>query len=84
MWIPSAVILTIWLVLKFVLHKGGYVHILLLLGLSILVVQIVAYRKTRTMRPRPGGMVQFREQNSGLRVPTQGFTAALMSCTGFF
>lgn len=47
MWLVSALILTIWLVLKFVLHKGGYVHILLLLGLSILVVQIAAYRNTR-------------------------------------
>ena len=47
MWVASALILTIWLVLKFVLHKGGYVHILLLLGLSILVVQIAAYRNTR-------------------------------------
>ena len=47
MWLASALILAIWLVLKFVLHKGGYVHILLLLGLSILVVKIVAYRNTR-------------------------------------
>jgi hypothetical protein len=47
MWVASAVILLIWLVLKFVLHKGGYVHILLLLGLSILVVQFVTYLNTR-------------------------------------
>lgn len=47
MWGASAVILLVWFVLKFVLHKGGYVHILLLLGLSILVVQIIAYRKTQ-------------------------------------
>ena len=47
LWGTSAVILLIWFVLKFVLHKGGYIHILLLLGLSILVVQIIAYRKTQ-------------------------------------
>jgi len=47
MWIVSTLILAVWLVLKFVMHKGGYVHILLLLGLSILGVQIIAYRKTR-------------------------------------
>ena len=47
MWVITAVILFIWLVLKFVLHKGGYVHILLLLGISIFVVQLIAYRKTR-------------------------------------
>lgn len=47
MWGASAVILLVWFVLKFILHKGGYIHILLLLGLSILVVQIIAYRKTQ-------------------------------------
>lgn len=47
MWVVSAVILIIWLVLKFVLHKGGYIHILLLLGISIFVVRLIAYRKTR-------------------------------------
>ena len=55
MWVVSAVILTIWLVLKFVLHKGGYVHILLLLGLSILVVQIIAYRNSRYHATSSGG-----------------------------
>ncbi len=47
MWGASAVVLLVWFVLKFVLHKGGYIHILLLLGLSILVVQIIAYRNTQ-------------------------------------
>lgn len=47
MWVVSSLILGVWAVLKFVMHKGGYVHILLLLGLSILGVQIIAYRKTR-------------------------------------
>ncbi len=47
MWVISAVIPIIWLVLKFVLNKGGYSHILLLLGISILVVQVIAYRKAR-------------------------------------
>lgn len=46
-WTVSTIILAIWLVLKVVLHKGGYVHILLLLGLSILVVKITADRNTR-------------------------------------
>ena len=47
MWVVSAVVLIIWLVLKFVLHKGGYVHILLLFSISVFVVQLIAYRKTR-------------------------------------
>jgi hypothetical protein len=49
MWV-TAIIFFIWLVLRFVLHKGGYVHILLLLGISIFVVQIIAYRKARYHR----------------------------------
>ena len=57
LWGSSAVILLVWFVLKFVLHKGGYIHILLLLGLSILVVQIVAYRNTQyhLRQQRPNG-----------------------------
>lgn len=47
MWVVSSLILAVWAVLKFVMHKSGYVHILLVLGLSILGVQIIAYRKTR-------------------------------------
>ena len=47
LWVASGLILTIWFVLKFVLHKGGYVHILLLLGISIFVVQVMAYRKAQ-------------------------------------
>ena len=47
MWIFSGVLLLVWFILKFVLHKGGFIHILLLTGLSIAVVQLLAYRKTR-------------------------------------
>jgi hypothetical protein len=44
-WIGSS-LLAAWFVLKFVLHQRGWVHILLLSGVSVLVVQITAYRKT--------------------------------------
>ncbi len=47
MWVISSLILLVWFILKFLLHKGGYVHILLLLALSMFGVQILAYRKTR-------------------------------------
>ena len=47
MWVISSLILLVWFILKFLLHKGGYVHMLLLLSLSIIGVQILAYRKTR-------------------------------------
>jgi len=50
MWIAGLSLLVVWFVLKFVFHRGGFVHILLLTGISILVIQLVAYRKTRYQR----------------------------------
>jgi hypothetical protein len=47
MWLIVAVLMIIWFVLKFLLHKGGFVHILLLTAISVFVVQLMAYRKTR-------------------------------------
>jgi hypothetical protein len=47
MWFVVALLMAIWFVLKFFLHKGGFVHILLLAAISIAVVQLMADRKTR-------------------------------------
>jgi hypothetical protein len=59
MWLVGTSLLVIWFILRFVLHKGGFVHALLLGGFSILVVQFVAYRKTKYERDssRGGGSV---------------------------
>ena len=46
--------MTIWFILKFLLHKGGYVHILLIGAISVLVVQLVAYRKTQYHKTSSG------------------------------
>ena len=50
MWALSAILFIVWFVLKFLLHKSGFVHILLLSAISIFVVQLIAYRKTRYQR----------------------------------
>ena len=47
MWKLFGILMAVWFVLKFLLHKGGYVHIILIAALSVLVVQLVAYRKTQ-------------------------------------
>ena len=47
MWLAFRLLMASWIVLKFVLHKGGYVHIILIAALSVLVVQIIAHRKTQ-------------------------------------
>lgn len=47
MWVVSGLLLAAWFILKFVLHKGGFVHMLLLFGLTLAVIQFMAERKTR-------------------------------------
>ena len=54
MWTIGWGLMALWLVLKFALHKGGYIHIVLLSSISILVIQVVAYRKTRFQRDSTG------------------------------
>ena len=47
MWVVFSALMVAWFVLKFVLHKGGYVHILLIAAISIAGVQLITDRKTR-------------------------------------
>jgi hypothetical protein len=47
MWVLSAGLFLVWLILKFFFHKGGYVHILLVGSLATFGVQVLAYRKTQ-------------------------------------
>ena len=53
MWLIVGLLMAIWVFLKFILHKGGFVHILLLTAISIFVVQLMAYRKTSYHVSRP-------------------------------
>jgi hypothetical protein len=50
LWIIGGVLIALWFVLKVILHKGGFIHILLLIGISLLVVEFAAYRKARHHR----------------------------------
>lgn len=50
LWILGGALIAIWFVLKFILHKGGFSHILLLSGISLLIVQIAAYRRANYQR----------------------------------
>lgn len=54
MWFLSAAFLIVWFILKFLLHKGGYVHILLIAAISILGVELLAYRKTQYHKTSSG------------------------------
>lgn len=50
LWVIGGGMILIWLFLAFILSKSGYIHLLLILGISLLVIQFAAYRKTRYHR----------------------------------
>jgi hypothetical protein len=54
MWIVSTGLLVLWFILKFIFHIGGYVHIFLIAAISILGVQLIAFRKTRSYKTSAG------------------------------
>jgi hypothetical protein len=44
-WIIGIALALIWFVEKFILHKGGFIHMLLLFAIAVLVIQWVAKRR---------------------------------------
>jgi len=54
MWLIISLVLLLWFILKFLLHKSGYVHILLLISLSMIGVQLMAERKSRYHKKTAG------------------------------
>ena len=47
LWIVGAIMMACWLIAKFLLHKGGMVHALLLIAISAFIVQFAQDRRTR-------------------------------------
>jgi len=47
LWISGSLLLIIWLIMKFLLHKGGMVHLLLFSALTFFVIQFAQDRRTR-------------------------------------
>ena len=54
MWVVFSALMVAWLLLKFVLHQGGYVHMLLIAAISVAGVQLIADRKTRYHKTNQG------------------------------
>ena len=52
-WIGTGLIAA-WFILKFVLHQGGWSPLLLLSGITVLIVQYAAYRKTNYQKTSTG------------------------------
>lgn len=47
LWIAGSILVVIWLVEKFLLHKGGMVHVILMIAVSIFLIQFVQDRRTK-------------------------------------
>lgn len=45
LWILGVALIVFWFILKVILNKGGFSHILLLTGISLLIVQFAAHRR---------------------------------------
>jgi hypothetical protein len=46
-WKVGSGLLIAWTILHFFLHKRGWIHMLLLAGISLLFIHWMAYRKTK-------------------------------------
>jgi len=47
LWIVGAIMLVTWFVGKFLLHKGGLVHVFMLTAVACFVIQFVQNRRTK-------------------------------------
>jgi Flp pilus assembly protein TadB len=47
LWISGSILLVIWFVLKFLLHKGGMVHVVLMIAVSVFIIQLAQDRRTK-------------------------------------
>lgn len=54
LWCIGSGLVAAWAVLFFILQRRGWIHLLLLSGISILLVQIMAYRKTKYQQKASG------------------------------
>ena len=50
LWIVGSIMVVIWLVEKFLFHKGGMIHVLLMIAVSIFFIQFMQDRRTRAYR----------------------------------
>ena len=47
LWIAGSIMVVIWLVEKFMLHKSGMVHVVLMIAVSMFLIQFAQDRRTR-------------------------------------
>lgn len=47
LWFTGSLLLIVWFILKFALHKGGMVHVILFAALTFFVIQFAQDRRTK-------------------------------------
>ncbi len=47
LWIVGSILIAVWLVLTFLLHKGGLVHVILIIAITSFIIQFVQDRRTK-------------------------------------
>jgi len=47
LWFTGSLLLIVWLVMKFLLHKSGMVHVILFAALTLFVIQFAQDRRTK-------------------------------------
>ena len=62
LWIVGSILLVIWLIEKFLLHKGGMIHVILMIAVSMFLIQFVQDRRTKAYQRSLGGPLQNRER----------------------
>ena len=50
LWITGSLLLVIWFVTTFLLHKGGLIHVILFAGICLFIVQFAQDRRTKEYR----------------------------------
>lgn len=47
LWLTGSLLLILWIIAKFVLHKSGMVHLLLMAAVILFVIQFAQDRRTK-------------------------------------
>ncbi len=47
MWFVFRLLMALWIIFKFALHWGGYVHLILIAAIVIMIVEVIAQRNAR-------------------------------------
>lgn len=47
LWITGSLLLILWIIMKFLLHKSGMVHLLLMAAMIFFVIQFAQDRRTK-------------------------------------